>query len=102
MNILFDWCAQDGVQKVFSLINTIINVIRWVVPIGLIVMLSVDIFKKVINPDDKEGQKKIITRIAAAIIIFLIPLIIRIVLGLVDIGSGRTIGSTNSASACWR
>jgi len=102
MNILFEWCAQDGVRKVFNIINTIINIIRWVVPIGLIVMLSMDIFKKVINPDDKEGQKKIIMRVAAAIIVFLIPLIIRIVLGLIDIGSGRTIGSTNSASACGR
>lgn len=102
MNILFDWCAQPGVQSVFGLIKTLLNIMRWVVPIGLIIMTSLDIFKKVLNPDDKDGQKKILTRIIAAVIVFAVPILVRLVLNLIDIGLNNNTASSTSASACWR
>lgn len=102
MNILFDWCAQPGVQSVFGLIKTLLNIMRWVVPIGLIIMTSLDIFKKVLNPDDKDGQKKILTRIIAAVIVFCVPILVRLVLNLIDIGLNNNTASSTSASACWR
>ena len=99
------WCSETGVQNAFHLIKTVLEVLRIVVPIGLIVMTTLDIVKKVINPDEKDGQKKIMTRAIAAIIVFFIPTIITIVFRLIDIGKG-TSGSYNesqsSLSACWR
>ncbi len=102
MEILFDWCSQSGVRSVFGMIKSIINIIRIIVPIGLIFMTTLDIMKKVINPDDKDGQKKIIHRIIAAVVVFFIPLLIRFVLRLIDIGTGTNAASSASASACWR
>ena len=99
------WCNEEGVRQTFHLIKSILEVLRIVVPIGLIVMTTLDITKKVINPDDKDGQKKIMTRAIAAIIVFFIPTIIGIVFRLVDIGKGTngTYDSANSSlSSCWR
>ena len=100
--LVFNWCSQAGVQNVMKIIKTLINIIRWVVPIGLIIMTTLDIMKKVINPDDKDGGKKIMTRAIAAVIVFFVPLFIRLVLRMVDIGMGRNTNSVNSISECWR
>ncbi len=102
MYMLFDWCAQAGVQKVFGLVKTGLNIIRIIVPLGLIVMLGMDIMKKVINPEEKEAQKKILQRVIAAVLVFMSPLLVRFVLKLVDIGLGNNSASSSSASACWR
>lgn len=101
MNILFDWCNQCGVQKVMYLIKTLINIIRWVVPIGLVIMTSLDIAKKVLNPDEKEGQKRIMHRVIAGLIVFFVPLFIRVVLNIVDIGLGNSTGAYSGAQGCW-
>ena len=85
MNILFNWLEEQGVTKVIQYIYSIIKIIRIIVPIGLIIMTSFDIIKKVINPEDKDGQKKIMIRLIAAIIVFFIPLFIRFVFKIADI-----------------
>lgn len=102
MNILFDWCAQPGVLKIFGLVKTLLNIIRIVVPLGLIVMTSLDLARKVMNPDDKDAQKKIMHRVIAAVVVFAAPLLVRVVLNLIDIGLGNDIASQSSLSACWR
>ena len=69
--ILFDWCAQQGVRDVFSLIKGILKIVRIVVPIGLAFLTAYDLFKNVINPENKEGQAKILRRLAAAVLVIL-------------------------------
>ena len=96
MNILFDWCAQEGVRDVFSLIKGLLKIIRIVVPTGLVFLTTFDIFKNVINPESKDGQAKILRRLGAAILVFFTPLLVRFVLRLVDIGGGNT-----NYSSCW-
>ena len=88
MNILFDWCnsGDGGISKIASLIGTIVNIVRFIVPIGLVVMTTIDIFKKVINPDEKDGQKKILTRIISGLIVFFVPLMMRFIITLADQG----------------
>ena len=100
--LVFDWCAQEGVKKIFGLINIGLNIIRIVVPIGLIVMLGIDIFKKVLNPEDKDAQKKILHRIIAALVVFASPMLVRFVLKLADLGMGNDSASTTSFSECLR
>ncbi len=94
--ILFDWCAQQGVRDVFSLIKGILKIVRIVVPIGLALLTAYDLFRNVINPENKDGQAKILRRIAAAVLVFFTPLLVRFVLKLVDIGGGNT-----NYSSCW-
>ena len=88
----WNWCAQEGVQGILKLVMKVVNIIRYIVPIALIVMTTLDIIKKVINPDDKDGQKKIMNRAIAAVIVFFIPLLIKFIFVIIDwgIGSGET------------
>ena len=102
--ISWDWCAQAEVKGVFNILKAIIDVIRYIVPIALVVMTSIDIMRKVINPDDKDGQKKIMTIAIAAIIVFFIPLFIKFVFRVIDWGSGVDGSYENAESGlsrCW-
>ena len=101
MYILFDWCAQDGVIKVFKMIKVILQVIRIIIPIILVVMTILDVTKQVINPNEKDGKTKIVNRLIAAIIIFLIPTVINLVMNVVDIGLGSGEGYDYNISDCW-
>ena len=83
--IVFSWLERPEVQGVISMIFKILDILRIVVPIGLIVMTTLDVMKKVINPEDKDGQKKIMIRAIAALIVFLIPTFIRIVFKIMDV-----------------
>ena len=109
MNIInllidWDWCSQEGVRGIFHMVKTLIDIIRYVVPIGLVIMTSLDIIKKVINPDEKEGQQKIMNRVLAAVIVFFIPVFIQLVFRVIDWGAGYD-GSYDNAesglSRCW-
>ena len=93
MNILFDWCAQEGVKSIFNLVKNILYTVRIVVPIGLVLLTTIDIFKLISNPNgDDSGKKidtsKIMRRIITAVIIFFIPVFVRLILKLVEIGGG--------------
>ncbi len=103
--ISWDWCARKEVQSVFHLIKSLLDIIRITLPIILVIMTSLDIAKKVINPTEKDGQKKIMTRVIAAVIIFLVPVFIQLVFRVIDWGNGND-GSYNNAesglSRCWK
>lgn len=95
------WCAPgSGLISVIKIIKTVLNVIRFAVPIGLIVMTIIDVSKNVINPDDKDSLKKIGTRAIAAVVVFLIPTIVNLVMNIIDIGFSNSQGY--NVSDCWR
>ena len=97
------WCNEEGVRQAIHLVKSILEVLRIVVPIGLILMTTLDITKKVINPDEKDGQKKIMNRALAALIVFLLPTFIGLVFKIIDIGknSGNAYeDSKSSIKAC--
>jgi hypothetical protein len=108
MNFLIDfagWCSgEHSIQPVLHMVKILIGVIRIVVPIGLIIMTTVDITKKVINPDDKDGQKKIMTRAIAALIVFLIPTFLNFFTWIVDRSTGVDMQDPGDASlsSCWK
>lgn len=99
MIIDFNWFNQQGVKDVLSFVYTIVDIIRIIVPIVLIVMTTLDITKKVIDPEDKEGQKKIMTRAIAALIIFFIPTFINIVFKIADIDINNIKMNNTSSSS---
>ena len=98
MQILADLLNSSGVQAALKLVDTVLSIIRWIVPIGLIFMTGLDIAKKVINPDDKDGQKKIMVRIIAAVLVFFVPLLKNFVMDLINIGKSGYSGSSNNNS----
>ena len=96
--ISFDWCASGngGLRSVFHMLKILLNIIHIIVPIALIVMTSLDVAKKIINPDDKDGQKKIMIRAIAALIVFLTPTIVNFSLKIIDATS-----TDSHLSSCW-
>lgn len=91
----FGFCEIPIVLQVIRFIKILINIVRFIVPIGLIIMVSLDFGKGIINGDKKPGEiiKLCSNRIIAAVVIFLIPTIVGFVLGLVD--------RVTSYESCW-
>ncbi len=90
----FDFLTPENVEKLNNVVNmvyTILDIIRIVVPIGLITMTSFDIAKKVINPSDQDGQKKIMIRAIAALIVFLLPTLLHIIMRLAGMENDNKI-----------
>ncbi len=86
-NICVD--GREKIIAIFSLIKTAIQIIRIIVPIGLVLMTGIDIFKKVIKPDEKDGQRKILIRILASILVFFVPIMVNFIIKLVNVGQGN-------------
>jgi len=72
-------CTNEELKVILGVVHIAINLIKFVIPIILIVMGVMDIAKAVLSSDDKktkEAQKQFVSRIIYAIIIFLIPTIV--------------------------
>lgn len=102
-NILIEWnwCNRPEIINVFDLIKSVVDIIRIAVPIILVVMTTLDIINRVINPNDKNGQNKIMNRLIAGVIVFFIPTIISFTFRVIDMGTGNDEGNAG-LSACWR
>ena len=77
-------CTEPLFLRIIYISGKILNVLRFVVPIVLIIKISMDVYKHIINPDDKEGLGKVKNKIIAAIIIFLTPTLVKVVFGFVE------------------
>ena len=91
-----DICT-GGISEAVGLAKMVIKVLQIAVPIGLIVMGTIDMAKAVIAGDEKkmkEAQKPFIKRIISAVIVFLIPFIVNLVMNLVTTGN-------NAWKTCW-
>lgn len=79
-------CIDGSLLNIMRLVRLVIKVLQIAVPVGLILMGTIDIAKSVIAGDEKkikEAQKPFVKRIVAAIIFFLIPYIVNIAINLV-------------------
>lgn len=101
MFILYDGiCQDDTMLKVFGLVKFVLNVICVIVPIVMIVLGTIDLFKAVVASKEEEIKKRqntLITRLIAGIIVFLVPAIVTLIMGL--IGQGGT--GKNDWGRCW-
>lgn len=84
-----DVCESLLFLRIIRLLNTGIRVIRIVVPIGLIVKLFIDGYHDMMNNEGKRIKELGIKRVMAALIVFLAPIFVNIVLKLVEAGSGN-------------
>lgn len=87
MFFLREFCQTSSVLKVILFISELINIVRFIVPIGLIIMVSIDFGKNVINGKDDDMKKHLsvaIKRIMMAVVVFFIPTVISFVNGIVD------------------
>lgn len=90
-----DISCTGGVLGLVGVVRFILTIIQWVVPIVLIMLGTIDLVKAVIagkEDDIKKNQQVLFKRAIAAVIVFLVPLIVTTITGL--------IGSTEWKS-CW-
>ncbi len=75
-----------SLKNVLIIVRTVITIIQWAVPIILILVGSIDLVKAVMagkEDDIKKNQNTLFKRVIAAVIVFLIPIIVLTVTGLV-------------------
>lgn len=90
-----DACSDYALANILSLTQLAFNIICIAVPIILIISLILTIIKVITDPDQKHFIRKIISQIAAAIIVFFLPTIVNLVMAWLPDG-GMNIGS------CWQ
>jgi hypothetical protein len=85
-------CSDPNLAKILGLIKKIVELIQILVPIGLILMGSIDFGKAVISSNEdtiKKEQKKFISRCIAAVLVFLVVVIVNFVMSFVGEDSWR-------------
>ena len=93
------FCNGESI-KIFKFIGTIITTIKIIIPIILVIMGSIDLAKAVMAQKDdeiKKGYQSLMKRVIVAVIIFFLPSLVSMIIGLVGDESGE---GTNTK--CWR
>ena len=105
---ILDGCCPKAIGDVISIVKFVINLICWAIPIILIVLCILDIAKIVTagNIDDKlkkEVTGRITSRVIFAVIIFLVPTIVRLLFGFLPVVKDDTKSDTVGATwqTCW-
>lgn len=90
-------CSDYGIAYYLFFVKKALDIIHIVVPILLILMVTIDFVKMVLNPDDpqKKKSKSLINKFLAAVLVFFVPFIVNVLFGLID-GFGVDVGG------CWK
>ncbi len=78
--------CQPDLQKIVNILKFVLTAIQWLVPILLILWGTIDLVKAVVagkEDDIKKNQKALIKRVISAVIVFLLPLAVSILMGLI-------------------
>ena len=87
-------CNDTTLSVILSIVKNIVTLIQIFVPILLIVFAIISFIKLVKNKERKNSAKKIINQFLAAVIIFFIPMVVDVIMGLLD--------DKMEFSKCWR
>lgn len=94
-----------NIRPFLNAIKIIISIIQWSVPILLIVLGTIDMFKAVTTNDEKDikaAQSTFIKRILYGLAIFLVPFLVRLVLALVEDNIVKDDSVLNDSwLSCW-
>ena len=86
-------CHDPGIISLIAIIKNIMDIVQIVVPILLIVYLSIQLTRMVVNPEEKKGMSKIKNQILATILVFVVPVIVNAFMNIMP--------QTFQVSACW-
>ena len=78
--------CPSSLQAIVNIGYFVLTVIQWLVPVLLILWGTIDLVKAVVagkEDDIKKNQKILVKRLISAIIVFLVPIFVSIVLGLI-------------------
>ena len=82
---VLDICTEPNILKVILFIKTLLSYLFFIIPMGLIVMISIDFAKNVIAGKDDDMKKNLslaIKRIIYCVAMFLVPTIVDATMGL--------------------
>lgn len=107
---LLDVTCEGDILTVVSAIKFVFNLIQWAIPLVLIVLGTIDMFKAMASGDEKktkESQKTFIRRLIYAVVAFLIPFIISLVFTFVgkmisDASAQEGKKTYDNFFACWK
>ena len=80
-------CNNITIMRLIYFIRSIINLVLFVIPIILIVMIMIDLTKNVLSGEEKEIKKNlktIMNRIIYCLLLFFVPTIVDVVMGVVN------------------
>ena len=89
-------CSDPVMIYVLGIFKRILSIIQLVGPLVGLVAIGFNLFRMLINPDDKKNSKLITNWLIAILMLFLLPMIINIVMQLLD-GSFKISSCWNSA-----
>lgn len=102
LNSDFFICNTQAYVRAMHFVFVFLNVLRFVIPIGLLVMTVIDLVKNVFDPNDKDGMNVITKRFIGAVIVFLIPTLINLVLWFIDLIFDNQYNTSNyTLSSCY-
>ena len=81
------FCANEGVQTLFSILGIGVTAIKIAIPIILIIWGMLDMGKAVTSGKDDEIKKQLVTflkRAIAAILVFFIPSIVGLIMQIIN------------------
>lgn len=91
--------ACHGLGNIILIVKFLLTIVQWVVPIILIVLGTIDLVKAVVagkDDDIKKHQQTLIKRIIAAVIVFLIPMLVTVLMGWIGNGEWQTCWNSQS------
>ena len=94
-------CSDYALANLLNTVHKIINMIAVIVPILLILSIIFSLLSFIINVDQKNKGKKIIQKVAAAIIVFFIPTIVDTTMSLLDYAGGNIKSDNFQVASCW-
>lgn len=83
------FCEEDSTRRVLSLVGIILMIAKVLVPLIIILIGSIDLFKAVMSKDEKDLMKSVKSiglRLLVGIFIFFVPTIVDVVIDLVRDG----------------
>ncbi len=98
--------CSDELVSVLAIVRFVINAICIAVPIILIVLIVLDLAKVVTAGDiddklKKEVVNKVVARLVFAVLIFLVPTIIKFIFGVLPLPNGQSAGEGATWRTCW-
>lgn len=89
-------CSDPGLVSIIDITRKIMEIFQVIVPIVLLTMLTFQLTKLVMNPDEKGGLRKITNRIIAAMVVFFLPVFVNVVM------SWLPETENFQVAACWK
>ncbi len=92
--------CPDEMQTIVNIMKFALTAIQWIVPILLILWGTIDLVKAVVagkEDDIKKNQKALLKRVISAVIVFLIPAAVSILLGLIGTEGWKTCWDSSEA-----